>query len=153
MNTKRKQRYLYIDCLLYTSQRRIDLLTDGFVESVRGRLASGAVRGEDLDLVDAALGDFAFVKAAYHIGGLLLGIRLNKGEVPAEVQLRASFIDVLGIMAVSYTHLDVYKRQVLHLGAQIPADSQHFFQLFSFGHHSPSAFLDFGPRFDSMGEN
>ena len=84
--------------LRFALQRRIDLLTDGFVEGVRGRLASGAIRGEDLHLVDAALGDFAFVKAAYHIGGLLLGIRLNKCEVSAEVQLRASFIDVLGVM-------------------------------------------------------
>ena len=79
-------------------QGRIDLLTDGLVEGVRGRFTSGAVRGEDLHLVDTAPGDFAFIKAAYHIGGLFLRVRLNKGEIPAEVELRAPFIDVLGVM-------------------------------------------------------
>ena len=87
----------------------------------------------------------AIARQPWVLSGPLIDLILNREGLLLVVRQGPAIPNHCGKMAVF--------RVVLHLGTLIAADSQHFFQLFGFGHHSLAAFPDSGFFFANMGEN
>ena len=101
-------------CLLYTScpsyktnySRENVIRLPGFVKSVNGERHADGITLSDGSII--AVDGVFFLKQTVSADVLLDGLEMNNGSVAVNRDMSTS------VKAVSYTHLDVYKRQTLY---------------------------------------
>ena len=80
-------------------------------------------RGKRVWLLGASTGIGAALARQLHAAGARLALSARRPEALAELDLAGAELLALDVTAVSYTHLDVYKRQAYFLGNDSAYDS------------------------------